>query len=302
MRRLAAAAFGAVLGQRVRSVVPAFPQFQHDPGDRYRQVEPYLDSLRRIRALEPELLITGHFAPIRGHELIRACLDRLEAAVDYVHVRTLAGMNAGRDAFTLMREIELPDELYVGQGYGKVSWAVRTIWETYMGWFKARASSELYATQPVAAAADLVELAGIDRVVELGRTSLAGRDCERAMLLAEAALAHDASHRDALRLALDANRALLERSGAATSGNGLAGDADPHARAGSGRTGGGGVSNQARYDYRGARVLVTGGTSGIGAGIAAAYRDAGGTSRSPAPAPARADSTAIYRYRYLLCS
>ncbi len=29
------------------------------------------------------------------------------------------------------------------------------------------------------------------------------------------------------------------------------------------------------YDYRGAAVLVTGGTSGIGAGIAAAYRDAG---------------------------
>ena len=30
-----------------------------------------------------------------------------------------------------------------------------------------------------------------------------------------------------------------------------------------------------RYDYHGAAVLVTGGTSGIGAGIAAAYRDAG---------------------------
>jgi 3-oxoacyl-[acyl-carrier protein] reductase len=30
-----------------------------------------------------------------------------------------------------------------------------------------------------------------------------------------------------------------------------------------------------RYDYRGAQVLVTGGTSGIGAGIAAAYREAG---------------------------
>ena len=30
-----------------------------------------------------------------------------------------------------------------------------------------------------------------------------------------------------------------------------------------------------RYDYQGATVLVTGGTSGIGAGIAAAYRDAG---------------------------
>ena len=43
-----------------------------------------------------------------------------------------------------------------------------------------------------------------------------------------------------------------------------------------------------RYDFTGARVLVTGGTSGIGAGIASAYRAAGaevtitGTRASPA--------------------
>jgi alkyl sulfatase BDS1-like metallo-beta-lactamase superfamily hydrolase len=192
---------------------PHFPNFNTIRGDRYRQVEPYLESLRRVRAFEPELLITGHFEPIRGRALIRACLDRLEAAVDYVHTRTLAGMNDGRDVFTLMREIELPDELYVGQGYGKVSWAVRTIWETYMGWFKARATSELYATQPIEIADDLVRLAGLERVVELGRARLASGDCERAMLVAEAALTHDARDAGALRLAIDANRALLERSG-----------------------------------------------------------------------------------------
>jgi glyoxylase-like metal-dependent hydrolase (beta-lactamase superfamily II) len=192
---------------------PHFPNFNTIRGDKYRQVEPYLESLRRVRAFEPELLITGHFEPIRGRELIRACLDRLEAAVDFVHTRTLAGMNEGRDVFTLMREIELPDELYVGQGYGKVSWAVRTIWETYMGWFKARATSELYATQPIEIADDLVRLAGLERVVELGRARLASGDCERAMLLAEAALAHDARDAGALRLAINANRALLDRSG-----------------------------------------------------------------------------------------
>jgi glyoxylase-like metal-dependent hydrolase (beta-lactamase superfamily II) len=192
---------------------PHFPNFNTIRGDRYRQVEPYLESLRRVRAFEPELLITGHFEPIRGRELIRTCLDRLEAAVDYVHTRTLAGMNEGRDIFSLMREIELPDELYVGQGYGKVSWAVRTIWETYMGWFKARATSELYATRPVEIAPDLVRLAGLERVVGLGRARLASGDAEHAMLLAEAALAHDARDAGALRLAIDANRALLERSG-----------------------------------------------------------------------------------------
>ncbi len=35
------------------------------------------------------------------------------------------------------------------------------------------------------------------------------------------------------------------------------------------------IHNTLHFDYRGARVLVTGGTSGIGAGIANAYRDAG---------------------------
>jgi len=193
---------------------PHFPNFNTIRGDRYRYVEPYLDSLRRIRALEPELLITGHFAPIAGRELIRACLDRLEAAVEYVHAETLKGMNAGKDIWTLMREVRLPDALYVGQGYGKVSWAVRTIWESYMGWFKAEATSELYATQPRAIHAELVRLAGPERVIELGRDKLATRDFESAMLLAEAALTHDSANRRALELAVDANQALLERSGA----------------------------------------------------------------------------------------
>ncbi len=192
---------------------PHFPNFNTIRGDRYRFVEPYLESLQRVRALEPELLITGHFAPIEGAALICTCLDRLEQAVDHVHRRTLEGMNAGRDIWTLMREIDLPPELYVGQGYGEVRWAVRTIWEQYMGWFKAQATSELYPTQAREIHADLVALAGPAAVVERGRGKLAAGDPESAMLLAEAALAHDARDQGALGLALAANRALLERSG-----------------------------------------------------------------------------------------
>lgn len=192
---------------------PHFPNFNTIRGDRYRQFEPYLDSLRRIRALEPELLITGHFEPIAGKELIRACLDRLEAAVEFVHTETLKGMNAGKDIWSLMRDVQLPDHLYVGQGYGKVSWGVRTIWETYMGWFKGQSTSELYPTQPADIHADLVQLAGIDAVIARGRDKLAAGDCEAANLLAEAALRADSSHRGALQLSLDAHRALLERSG-----------------------------------------------------------------------------------------
>ena len=57
-------------------------------------------------------------------------------------------MNAGKDVHTLMREITLPAELEVGQGYGKVPWDVRAIWENYSGWFHHRSTAELYDDRP----------------------------------------------------------------------------------------------------------------------------------------------------------
>ncbi|HQR02976.1 MAG: MBL fold metallo-hydrolase [Proteobacteria bacterium] len=193
---------------------PHFPNFNTLRGDKYRWFEPYLASVRRVQALEPEILITGHFEPIVGKELIRSCLQRLHDAVDHIHRTTLKGLNEGKSIFALMREVQLPDELYVGQGYGKVSWAVRTIWESYMGWFRAEATSELYPTRPRDIFADLVKLAGTDAVVAEGRAKLGRGDMEGANLLAEAALRHDTRHRAALQLGIDAHRAILERSGA----------------------------------------------------------------------------------------
>lgn len=201
-------------GNMFGPLFPHFPNVNTIRGDRYRFFEPYLASLARIRALEPEMMITGRFEPIAGKALIRSCLDRLEAAVDHVHRTTLAGMNEGKDIWTLMREVTLPDHLFVGQGYGKVSWAVRTIWESYMGWFKAQATSELYATQSREIYPDLVELAGLDAVLSRGRAKLDAGDPEAANLFAEAALAHSPRDPKALRLGQDAHRALLDRSGA----------------------------------------------------------------------------------------
>jgi NAD(P)-dependent dehydrogenase (short-subunit alcohol dehydrogenase family) len=57
------------------------------------------------------------------------------------------------------------------------------------------------------------------------------------------------------------------------------------------------------YDYHGAAVLVTGGTSGIGAGIAAAYREAGAEVTITGTRPGVADYDAdLAGYRYLQLS
>jgi NAD(P)-dependent dehydrogenase (short-subunit alcohol dehydrogenase family) len=57
------------------------------------------------------------------------------------------------------------------------------------------------------------------------------------------------------------------------------------------------------FDYHGAAVLVTGGTSGIGAGIAAAYREAGAEVTITGTRPSVADYDAdLAGYRYLQLS
>lgn len=192
---------------------PHFPNINTIRGDKYRFIEPYLESLEIVRALEPEMLITGHFEPIVGRELIQDSLNRLRDAVNFVHKETLAGMNAGTDIYTLMKTIQLPAHLQVGQGYGKVSWAVRTIWESYMGWFKAQSTTELYPTQSSDLYADVAELAGVDALIARGQQKLDSGEPEAALHLAEMALGGDAENTAALSLSLNAHRALLDRSG-----------------------------------------------------------------------------------------
>ncbi|OIN78209.1 MBL fold metallo-hydrolase [Mycobacterium malmoense] len=183
------------------------PLFGHIPnlvtirGDRYRDALTAIASVERVRDLRPELLVTGHFDPIAGADRIDAELTRLRNAIQYIHDETVAGMNAGKDVRTLMREIALPPEYDVGQGYGKVAWDVRAIWENYSGWFHHRSTTELYPVGFDAVAADVVELAGADALVDRARAHLdAGRPVQ-AIHLAELVPRDHAGARDVLKAA-----------------------------------------------------------------------------------------------------
>ena len=165
--------------------------------------------METVRALQPEVLITGRHDPIVGADLIDASLARLHGAVDHVHRATLDGINAGNDVLTLMREIELPDELRVGQGYGRVPWAVRTFWESYVGWFRLQSSTELYPVDPREATVDLAGLLGAEAVLERAIDRLAAGEPVLALHLAEAVLAGDGGHAGAKAVARAAQQALL---------------------------------------------------------------------------------------------
>jgi glyoxylase-like metal-dependent hydrolase (beta-lactamase superfamily II) len=203
----------ALISNLLGPLFPHFPNLNTLRGDRYRFVEPWLETYDRLRALRPDRLITGRHLPIEGGDLIDAALRRLHGALDHVHRETLAGMNDGVDVFTLMRTVTLPTELRVGEGYGKVAWGVRTIWETYMGWFHQRSTTELYPEQPVEAMAELVDMLGAEAVCERAAALVAdGRPVE-AIHLAEAVLHRNHAHRGAAAVMVPAHQHLLDHGG-----------------------------------------------------------------------------------------
>ncbi|MEE2853485.1 MAG: MBL fold metallo-hydrolase [Actinomycetota bacterium] len=170
-------------------------------GDRYRDALTAIASVERVRELRAEVLVTGHFEPVRGAERIDAELQRLRDALQYIHDETVAGMNAGKDVRTLMREIALPAECEVGQGYGKVAWDVRAVWENYSGWFHHESTTELYPVGFDSVAADVVELAGAEALVDRARAHLAADRALQAIHLAQLVPADHPGVRDVLRQA-----------------------------------------------------------------------------------------------------
>jgi len=204
----------AFTGNLFGPVFLAIPNLVTVRGDKPRLVQRYLPSLDTVRKLGAETLITGHGEPIRGGEKIRASLDKMYAAVSYINEAVIAGMNAGKDVHALMREIKLPDDLKIGEFHGKVSWAVRSIWEEYSGWFHYDSTTSMYGVPRSSIDGDLVELAG-------GAAALAARARKKlddgrpleALHLLDIALGAERTDPDALAVKKDALQVLLRESG-----------------------------------------------------------------------------------------
>jgi len=103
------------------------PMFGHVPnlytvrGDKIRSAISFIHSVDRVLALEAETLVNGHDV-FRGADLIREALTKVRDATAYVRDRTIDGMNAGTDLWTLMSQVTLPAELALPQLHGKLPW------------------------------------------------------------------------------------------------------------------------------------------------------------------------------------
>src|SRR5713226_5952510 len=113
----------------------SFPNIYTLRGTQPRWALDYVNSLNKVLAFKPEIVIPSHGLAIRGNAEITRRLTQYRDAIQYVHDEVVKGMNAGKDVYTLMREIKLPSNLNVGESYGKLIWSIRGIYEGYVGWF-----------------------------------------------------------------------------------------------------------------------------------------------------------------------
>ncbi len=190
-----------------------FPNLVTIRGDRYRDALTVAAAVQLVMDLGAEVILYGHHQPVVGGELIASELQVLRDAILYVHDETVKGMNAGADLATLMERIQLPPELEVGEGYGKVSWGVRAIWENYAGWFKHESTTELYPQPRSVISADLIDLAGGPQaIVARARQKLSDGQYVEALHLLDIVLPAHRQAPDAVVAAIEAHQGLLKDS------------------------------------------------------------------------------------------
>ena len=188
----------------------SFPNIYTLRGTQPRWALEYVRSIDKVLALKPEILLPSHGTPIRGNAEITRKLTRYRDAIQYVHDETVKGMNAGKDVFTLMREVKLPKELDVGESYGKLTWSVRGIYEGYAGWYDLNPAT-MYETPVAAVFPDLVRMSGgPDAVVKVALERI-DRNPVESLHLSDAALAASPGHRGALEARLKALEELRRR-------------------------------------------------------------------------------------------
>ncbi|MEP4149030.1 MAG: MBL fold metallo-hydrolase [Halioglobus sp.] len=192
---------------------PQFPQFPNVftmRGEKVRKPMEYVKSLDFLIPLGIETVVPSHLDPSHGAEQISADMHRIRDAVQYVHDETVAGMNAGKTVYQLMKEIQLPANLDLVQNHGKVDWAVRSIWDYYMSWFHFNSTTELYPVPASDVYADLAAVAGNEALHSLAQNYLLNNEPVKTLHVVEVLLAAEPVNRGALELRQQALAVLME--------------------------------------------------------------------------------------------
>jgi alkyl sulfatase BDS1-like metallo-beta-lactamase superfamily hydrolase len=169
-------------------VIWVFPN-AGNPRKVQRYAPDWADALRRMQALQPEILIPGHGPVIFGAARAAHVLSDGAEVLENLTRQTLELMNQGHSLDEILHTVTAPAELmakpYLLAKYDSPEFVVRGIWHLYAGWFDGD-PSHLKPAPAAELAAEVASLAGgADRLAQraaaladAGRTRLAAHLAE----------------------------------------------------------------------------------------------------------------------------
>ena len=164
-------------------------------------------ALRKMAALEAEVLSPGHGVIIVGRERVRQALTDTADFLESLHDQTVALMNQGATLDTILHTVRPPDGLagrpYLQPVYDEPEFIVRNIWRLYGGWYDGT-PSQLKPAPQAQQGAEIARLAGgVRALVERARQLMADGDLAMAGHLADWAVAADPGNAEAQSVRAD---------------------------------------------------------------------------------------------------
>lgn len=201
----------------------AFPNLYAIRGTPNRNVRLWAESLGSMVDKDADALVGGHTNPILGADEVKQVLSDYRDAVQFIHDKTVEGINKGLTPDELVAYVQLPERLaskdYLQPFYGHPDWGVRTIFNGYLGWFDGNATN-LFPLPAKAEAERMAKLAGgKNALLEAAKDAFSASDNQWAAQLADHLLAINKDDADAKQIKADALTRLAQGTVNATARN-----------------------------------------------------------------------------------
>ena len=201
----------------------SFPNLYAIRGTPNRSVRLWAESLGMLAAYDGEALVGGHTNPITGVTEVKQVLTDYHAAVQFIHDKTVEGMNKGMTPDELVEYVQLPENLaskdYLQPFYGHPEWGVRSVFNGYLGWFDGNPTNLFRLTQKAEAERLAKLVGGTDKLLASATEALAADDNQWACQLADHLLAIDKDDAVAKQIKADALTTLASNMVNATARN-----------------------------------------------------------------------------------
>ncbi len=134
-----------------------------NPQKAQRYPRDWAAALRKMAALDAELLLPGHGVPILGADRVWQALSETAELLETLVEQTLRWMNEGAPLDVVVQRVKAPPHLlerpYLRPVYDEPEFIVRNLWRLYGGWWDGDPST-LKPAPAVDLAEEIAELAG----------------------------------------------------------------------------------------------------------------------------------------------